>query len=80
MKNVYIVGSVVLLIVVAALFPAAILWFLWTFLGYGAHYFNFLPVQFHTVPFLDCFVLIIIVGFLGKLVTGKDIVNVSKRN
>ncbi len=56
---------------ILALLPALCLWFSWTYMQIGTTYFSFLPVQFHSVPFWDCFLLIMAFGTIGNVVSGS---------
>jgi hypothetical protein len=66
------------LLFVCLFIPSALFWFFWTYLEYGVFYFNFLPVQFHSIPLTDCFVLMLLLSFLCKLLMGKEIVEIKR--
>jgi hypothetical protein len=73
----------VLLLPIIILLPALGLWFSWTYMEIGTTYFSFLPVQFHSVPFWDCFLLIMAFGTIGSVVTGsygKAMQSVNKKD
>lgn len=49
------------------LIPAGVFWFFWSYYGLGSTYFNFLPSQFHYIPFWDVFFLMLVISIVGRL-------------
>lgn len=46
-------------------------WFLWTYCELGRLYFNFLPVQFHSLPFWDTVGLFLVISVIKFWVAPK---------
>lgn len=46
-------------------------WFMWTYCELGKLYFNFLPIQFHSLPFWDIVGLFLVVNILKYWVLPK---------
>ncbi len=55
--------------------PAGVFWVCWSWYGLGATYFNFLPEQFHVIPFWDVFLTMLMVSIVGRLFEFKVEVN-----
>lgn len=49
------------------LVPTAVFWVCWSWYGLGEKYFNFLPEQFHVIPFWDIFLMMVVVSIVGRL-------------
>lgn len=54
-------------------------WFCWTYLELGRIYFDFVPKQYHTLPFWHCVGLFMIVAILKNVLVPK-LASVTQNN